>query len=134
MRCVSHEEKHQEEQQTGPSRQCDNLTESSNDESSDEKENDVTICKTCKIPWIELKEKCGGGVQCDIYDKYIYPRRYDKRDMIPQMIILFCSICIGLQISRLDFHVRSWQRHAPSQCQKRYLCLDSGCYSVFDTD
>ena len=67
-----------------------------NDESSDEKENDVTTCKTCKIPWIELKEKCGGGVQCDIYDKYIYPRRYDKRDMIPQMIILFCSICIGL--------------------------------------
>ena len=41
-RCVSHEEKPQEEQQTVLSRKCNNLGESSNDKSSDAKENDGT--------------------------------------------------------------------------------------------
>ena len=40
----------QEEQQPNPSRQQNNLSESLNDESSDEEENDGTICKIFKIP------------------------------------------------------------------------------------
>ena len=56
------------------------MAESSNDESSDEEEDDGTNCKICKIPWIELTEKCGDRVKCDICDEYICPNCYDKRD------------------------------------------------------
>ena len=55
---VVNEEIPQEEQQLGPSRQCNNLAESSYVENSDE-EDDGTNCKICKIPWTELTEKCG---------------------------------------------------------------------------
>ena len=44
------EEIPQEEQQPGPLRQCNNLVESLNDESIDEKEDDRTTFKFCKIP------------------------------------------------------------------------------------
>ena len=44
------EEIPQEEQQPGPLRQCNNLVESLNDESIDEKEDDRTTFKICKIP------------------------------------------------------------------------------------
>ena len=50
---IVNEEIPQEEQQTGTSRQCNNLAESSNDESSEDEEDDGTTCKICKIPWIE---------------------------------------------------------------------------------
>ena len=56
---VFNEEIPKEEQQPGPSRQWNNLGESCNDESSNEKEDGGTACKICKIPWIELTEKCG---------------------------------------------------------------------------
>ena len=46
-----------QQQQQGPSWQCRNLAKSWNDESNDE-EDDGTACKTCKITWIELTEKC----------------------------------------------------------------------------
>ena len=43
------------------------MAESSNDESSDE-EDDGTTCKICEIPWIELTEKFGDCMMCDICD------------------------------------------------------------------
>ena len=46
----------------GLSRKCNNLAESSNNENSDEKEDDGTTCKYCKIPWIKLTDKCGDRV------------------------------------------------------------------------
>ena len=61
----------QEEEQSGPWRLCNNLTESSNGESSDE-EDDGTTCQISKIPWIELIVKCGDWVQWDIYMWWIY--------------------------------------------------------------
>ena len=61
---VVNKERPEEEQQPGPLRQCNNLTKSSNDESSNEEE-DHGICKICKILWIELT----GWVQCDICDE-----------------------------------------------------------------
>ena len=63
---VAHEEIAQEQQQPGPRRKCNSLTESLNDENSDEKEYDGTTCKICKITWIELTEKCGDWLQCEI--------------------------------------------------------------------
>ena len=60
----------QEEEQQGPSRQCNDWPETSNYESNDEEGVD-TNCKICKIPWIKLREKCGDWVQCDICDEYI---------------------------------------------------------------
>ena len=70
------------------------MAESLNDESNDEEEDDCTICKICKIPWIEVTEKCGDWFQCDINDKYICPKSVMKRDIFPQMM-MFCSIYIG---------------------------------------
>ena len=78
---VVNEEIPQEEQQPGPSWQCKNLAELSNDESSVEEEGDGTTCSICKILWVELMEKCGDWVQCDICDEYICPKCYDKRDI-----------------------------------------------------
>ena len=82
---VFNEEMPQEKQQPGPSRQCNNLAESSNDESSTEEENDEeddgTTCNVCKISWIELTKKCGDQVQCNICDEYICPKCYGKRDI-----------------------------------------------------
>ena len=49
----------QEEQQPGPPRQRNNLTESSNDEEGV----DDTTCQICKSPWLELTKKCGGWIQ-----------------------------------------------------------------------
>ena len=69
----------QEEQHPGPSRQCNNLAESSNGESSDE-EDDGT-CKICKIPWVELTEKCGDWVQCNICDECICLKCYGNIDI-----------------------------------------------------
>ena len=71
----------QEKQQPGPWHQCNNSAESSNDESRDEEKDDSPTCKICKIHWIELTEKCGDGVQCDICDEYICPKCYEKRDI-----------------------------------------------------
>ena len=71
----------QEEKQPDPSQQCNNLPESSNEDSSDEEKNDGTTCKIFKIPRIKLKEKCGDWVQCDICDEYIVPKCYEKRDI-----------------------------------------------------
>ena len=62
-------------------RQYSNSSESSNDESCDEEEDDGTTCKICKIHWIELTERCGDWVQCDICDEYICPKCYDERDI-----------------------------------------------------
>ena len=58
---VVNEEISQKEQQPDPLRQCNYLAESSklfHDESSDEEEDDGTTCNICKIPWIEMIEKC----------------------------------------------------------------------------
>ena len=53
-------------------RQCNNVAESLNDESSDEEGDDYTTCVICKIPSIKLLEKCGGSwVEYDICDEYI---------------------------------------------------------------
>ena len=65
-------------QQPGLSWQCNNLAESSNDESSDEEGDDGTACKICKIPWIELREKCRDWVQCYICEEYACLNCYDK--------------------------------------------------------
>lgn len=46
---VISEETPQEEQQLSPSWQSNHLAEPSNDESSDEEEDDGTICTICKI-------------------------------------------------------------------------------------
>ena len=78
---VVNEETPQEEKQPDPWQQCNNLAESLNNESSDEEEDDVTTCKIFKISWIELREKCGDWVQCDICDQYIVPKCYEKRDI-----------------------------------------------------
>ena len=59
----------QEDQQPGPSQQCNNLAKSSNGESSNE-EDDGTTFIICKIPWTELTEKCGDWAQCAICDEY----------------------------------------------------------------
>ena len=93
----------QEEQQPGPSRQCNNLAESSNDESRDEKEVDRTTCKMCKIPWIELTEKSKDRFQYDICDTCICPKCYDKRDTSTDDDLL-CRICIGSLILRSGFY------------------------------
>ena len=71
----------QEEKQPDLSQHCNNLPESSNEDSSDEEKNDGTTCKIFKIPRIKLKEKCGDWVQCDICDEYIVPKCYEKRDI-----------------------------------------------------
>ena len=47
---------------------------------SDE-DDDGTACKTCKIPWIELTEKCWDWVQCQTCDEYVYQKCCDKRDI-----------------------------------------------------
>ena len=89
-------------------RQCNNLVESSNNESCDEEEdNGTTICKTYKISWIELTEKCGDWVQCDICND----QSAMTREIFPQMmifVIVFASdhkyqgqISIQLSIWRL---------------------------------
>ena len=69
------------------------MAESSNDESSDEEEDDSTTCKFCKIPWTGLTEKCGYWVQCDIWDEYICPKCYGKRDV--SVDDDFFVICMG---------------------------------------
>ena len=74
------EEIPQEKQQLGPWRQCNNLAESSNDDSSDE-EDDDTPCKICKVPSIEITDKCKDWIQCDICDEFICPKCYDKRNI-----------------------------------------------------
>ena len=89
---VFNEEIPQEEQQPGPSRQCNNLAESLNDESSNEDAD--TTCKIFRIPWIELTEKCGDWVQC-LYAINISAQSAMKREIFPQMMIFFCSMCIG---------------------------------------
>ena len=61
-------------------RQCNNLAELSNDDSSDDK-GDGTIRKICKIPWLEMTEKCGYWVQSEIWDEYICLKGYEKRDI-----------------------------------------------------
>ena len=66
---VVNEEIPQEGKQLRSSRECNNLTELSNDKSRDE-EGDGTSCKICTIPWIEVTEKCGDWFQCNICDKY----------------------------------------------------------------
>ena len=76
---VLNEEIPQEEQHPGPSKQHNNMAESSNDESSDKEEDDGTTCKIYKIPWIELMEKCGDWFQCNICGECIFPKCYDKR-------------------------------------------------------
>ena len=78
----------QEKQQLGLSGQCDNLALSSNNESSDEEEDNGTTWKICKIPWIELAQQWGDWVQCDICDKYIGPKCYDKRDISADEIFI----------------------------------------------
>ena len=76
-------------------RQCNNLAESSNNESCDEEEDDgTTTCKTYKIPWIELTEKCGDWVQRDICNEYFCLKRYDKRGISADDDI-FYSNCIA---------------------------------------
>ena len=77
---VINEEIPQEEQQPGPSWQCNNLAESLNDETSDKEKDDGATCKICKIPRIELMEKCEDWVQYDLCHEYIYPKCYDKSD------------------------------------------------------
>ena len=67
---VVNEEIPQEDQQPGPSQQCNNLAKSSNGESSNEEEDDGTTFIICKIPWTELTEKCGDWAQCAICDEY----------------------------------------------------------------
>ena len=47
---VVNEEIPQEGQQPGSSRQCNNLTESSNDEGSEKEEDDGTICTNLQDP------------------------------------------------------------------------------------
>ena len=54
------------------------MAELSNNESSDEEDDDGTTCKICKIPWIELTEKCGDWAQGAICDEYIFPKYYGK--------------------------------------------------------
>ena len=78
---VVNEEIPQEEQQPGASRQCNNLVKSSNAESSDE-EDDNSTCIFCKIPWIELTEKCGDWVYCNKYDQCICPKCYYRGDIL----------------------------------------------------
>ena len=73
----------------GPSRQCNNSVEYSNDDEED----DGTTCKIYKIPWIELTEKCGDWVQCNIRNEYISPKCYGKKDISPDDDF-FCSVCI----------------------------------------
>ena len=90
---IVNEEIPPEEQQPGPSRECNNLAKSSNDESSDE-EDDNTTCKTCKIRWIELMEKCEEWVQWDICDEYICTKSYGDRN-ISTDDDFFYRICIG---------------------------------------
>ena len=78
----------QEGQQSGLSRQCNNLVKSSNIKSSDEEEDDGTTCKICKVSWVELTEKCGDVVQ------YICQKCYGKRDISGDDDFT-CSIYIG---------------------------------------
>ena len=63
---VVKEEIPQKEQRPGASWQYNNMTESLNDESSDEEEAVGTTYKMCKILWIELMEKCGDWIQYKI--------------------------------------------------------------------
>ena len=79
---VINEEIPQEEEQPGLLWQCNKLAKSSNDESSDDEEDHGTTFMICKILWRELMEKCGDRVQCDICNKYICPKCYDKRDIL----------------------------------------------------
>ena len=67
---VDSEEVPQEEKQPGPWRQYNNFARSLNHKSSDEEDVDTT-CTICKIPWIEMMNKCGDWVQWDMCDEYI---------------------------------------------------------------
>ena len=79
-RTIPQEEIPQEEQQPDPARQCNNVAEWLNGESSDEEEDDGTTCKIFKISWIESTEKCDDWVQW--YMWWIYrPKCYGKRDI-----------------------------------------------------
>ena len=73
----------QEEEQPGLSRQSSNLTESNHQmmRVAIKKEDDSTTCKIWDVPWIELAEKYRDWVRYDIYDEYICPKCYDKRDI-----------------------------------------------------
>ena len=105
---VVNEEIPQEERQPGPLRQRNNLAESSNDESSDDK-GDGTIRKICKIPWLEMTEKCGYWVQSEIWDEYICLKGYEKRDIsttdnffVVFVLVFFCSF-VNIKV-RFPFH------------------------------
>ena len=54
--------------------------------------------KICKITWIELAEKCGGWIQCDICDEYIRPRCYGKRDISADLSVLNFVRCLPLWV------------------------------------
>ena len=41
------------------------------------------------IPWMEIREKYEGWLQCDICGEYFCPKSYDKRDTFLQMMIFF---------------------------------------------
>ena len=83
---VVNEEIPQEELQTSPSRQCKNLAEPWNDESSDEEEIDSTTCKICKIPWIELTENVEISFNA-IYTMNISAQSSMTREIFPQLMI-----------------------------------------------
>ena len=64
--------------------EINNLAKWSNDESSNCEKDYGTTCIICKIRWIELKEKCGEWVQCDIWDEYICPKCFEKKDIFKE--------------------------------------------------
>ena len=61
----------------------------------------IVTCKICKIPWIELTEKCGNWVQCAICDEYICPKRYDKRYFCRWWFFFFASFQLGFLIAHV---------------------------------
>ena len=86
---VFNEEITQEELgRTFPLRQCNNLAETSNDESSDEKYDHT--CKICKILWIELKRNVETGFNA-IYALNKSAQKAMTSEIFPQ-IMIFCSI------------------------------------------
>ena len=105
---VFHEKVPKEEQQPGSSRQCNNLVELSNHESSHKEENDGTNCKIFKKIWRDLTEKCGDWVQWNICDEYICPKCYDQGDISAEGDFFLLNLHRIININPLSVKITKW--------------------------
>ena len=78
---VANEETPQEEQKPDPTRQCNSLAESYRRIMTAAMKRKM-VAVPAQIPWIELTEKCGDWAQYNIFDEYICPNSYKKKDIL----------------------------------------------------